>query len=40
MQRVGTPTCVTRGFGLSLGAYYETIEWNMNYGDEPGTAVS
>ena len=29
----------TFGFGLSLGAYYETIEWKMDYGNNPGTAV-
>ena len=29
----------TFGFGLSLGAYYETIEWKMKYGNNPGTAV-
>ena len=29
----------TFGFGLSLGGYYETIEWKMKYGNNPGTAV-
>jgi predicted porin len=29
----------TFGFGLSLGAYYESIEWKMKYGNNPGTAV-
>jgi predicted porin len=29
----------TFGFGLSLGAYYETIEWKMDYGNATGAEV-
>ena len=29
----------TFGFGLSIGGYYEWVKWNMNYANNPGTAL-